>query len=476
MAAKQNQLNDLRLREAVAKAQKDQATERFNDGDGLVLVVTEAGRARFLYRYAFAGKTKSIWHEGAYPRDVSLAEARAWRDANAALLDERVDPAAARETGGKANPTLEEYARAHFARLAPPRELEIAKAKGIEAAPWFRDVTVRVGSLARMKIDAIQTSHVEAALRRYWKDQRPSPSAKRITGALARLFKHRHVMQRRDAPYWQNPADFAALCIMLGNKPHHEEHRPSLPFKDVPAFVARLRQDCTMAARIAEWTILAGCRVNEACGATWSEIDWKRRLWIIPPERLKTERNKDAKVAKPFMVPLSLGMLRVLRRAAVNRTDFKPTDLLFPGMGMFRNAPVWRRAGCPVQPYTTNAVLERVKLLNNDITVHGFRSSFVAWGIAIPHRNHPPFELSLMDRAIGHLIGASTGNEDGKARHSAALGSYANNGEDPLLGQRKIVMREWSAFIDGTDRPRKAAPVRDEASVLTTGQVLRFAA
>jgi integrase len=471
MARKQNLLNDLRLREAVAKAiEKARASkastnaERFNDGGGLILVVTAAGRARFLYRYSYGGASKSIWFDGTYPRDVSLAEARLWRDANAKLLDEQIDPAAARSTGAKADPTLAEYARTHFARLAPMRDQQHAERVGIDRAPWFRDVAIHCGPLARMKIDAITTSHIQAALSKYWTNQKPSPTGKRLCNVLARILKHRHVIQHRDQPYWQNPAEFETLCILLGDKPHHEKHMASLPFDKVPAFVAKLRQDETMAARLAEWIILTGCRANEACGATWSEINWKRRLWVIPPERLKTERSKDPAVAKPFMVPLSLGMVRLLRRAAANRADFAPTDLLFPGMGMFRNAPVWRRAGCPTQAYTTTAVLRRVQMIEADITVHGFRASFVLWGTTIKHRNHPEFDQAVMDRAIGHMIGAATSVEDGKAKVSSAFGSYAKNGEDFFLPRRRIVMREWSAYIDGTERPKKVAPIADARS------------
>jgi len=469
MARKQNILNDLRLLRAVEQsvevAKATKKTDRFNDGGGLILVVTAAGRARFLYRYPFGGTTKSIWHDGAYPRDVSLAQARQWRDANARLLDEQEDPAAARKTGAKADPTLTEYARHHFERLAPARDRKIAKVRGIERVQWFRDLSSLTGPLARMKVDAITIKHVEAALGKYWKDQRPTPSAKRIVGHLARLLKHRHVSQGNAAKYWQNPADFEALCILLGDKPHHEEHRASLPFDKVPAFVAELRKDISMSARLAEWIILTGCRSNEACGATWGEINWKRRLWVIPAERLKTEQNKDAKVAKPFMVPLSLAMIRLLRRAAENRADFEPTDLLFPGMGMFRHAPVWRRANCPTQPYTTTAVLRRVRKINPDITVHGFRSSFVLWGTSIKHRNHPEFDQAVMDRAIGHMLGALTASEDGKPKTSSAFASYANNGECYLLPRRRIVMREWSAYIDGTTRPAKTAPVSGSASI-----------
>jgi integrase len=34
--------------------------------------------------------------------------------------------------------------------------------------------------------------------------------------------------------------------------------------------------------------LLTGCRRGEVAGARWGEIDLDKKLWVIPPERFKS--------------------------------------------------------------------------------------------------------------------------------------------------------------------------------------------
>lgn len=40
-----------------------------------------------------------------------------------------------------------------------------------------------------------------------------------------------------------------------------------------------------------EFTILTACRSGEIFGATWQEIDFEYKAWIIPKERMKAEKE-----------------------------------------------------------------------------------------------------------------------------------------------------------------------------------------
>jgi integrase len=468
--AKKFYANDLRLRSAVDQAIAAGGEHSFPISRGLTCKVTKAGKARFVHRFPFGGGWKTVWLEGAYPRDVSLAAAMLWRDGNNALLDEHQNPQAARESGVVANPTLAEYSRAYFLELAPPAA---CKAPDPEKTTWLRDMTIRSAGLANMKIDAIKTAHVVEALRPYWNGRTPRPSAHRIREALARVLLHRHTAQGRDLQSWTNPAAFEPLAILLGNDEWHAEEQDSLDFEDVPAFVAELRKRPDMSARLCEWIILTGCRADEGCGARWREIDLGRRAWVIPPERIKTEQNKPK--GKPFVVPLSLAMVAVLRRVAENREgyDLGPDDLIFPAMGKHRHANAFRRSGKRPEAYGTDAVLKLVKKINPEVCTHGFRASHVSWGIAIEHRRRGEFDLAVMDRCLGHMIGAATASVGGSAKLSAVVAKYARKGKrkdggDPYLGRRKVVMREWSAYIEGKPAPARVAPTPPPVSNVAT--------
>jgi hypothetical protein len=65
------------------------------DGDGLYLLVEPTGGKLWRFKYRFAGKEKLISF-GAYP-DVSLSDARIKRNEARLLLNDEIDPSAARK-------------------------------------------------------------------------------------------------------------------------------------------------------------------------------------------------------------------------------------------------------------------------------------------------------------------------------------------------------------------------------------------
>ncbi|AIS94619.1 hypothetical protein BTHA_2990 [Burkholderia thailandensis MSMB59] len=68
-------LTDLKVR----TAKPTEKQQKLYDGGGLLLLITPAGGKRWVFKYRVDGKEKSL-ALGTYP-DVSLAEARARRDA-----------------------------------------------------------------------------------------------------------------------------------------------------------------------------------------------------------------------------------------------------------------------------------------------------------------------------------------------------------------------------------------------------------
>jgi integrase len=60
------------------------------------------------------------------------------------------------------------------------------------------------------------------------------------------------------------------------------EHHPALTYKDVPAFMARLRAKQGITALALEFTILMAVRTSEAKGATFDEFDPDAKVWTIP--------------------------------------------------------------------------------------------------------------------------------------------------------------------------------------------------
>ena len=145
------------------------------------------------------------------------------------------------------------------------------------------------------------------------------------------------------------------------------EHHAALPFNDMPAFMAALRALDSLSARAAEFTILTAARTNETIGATWDEIDIAAKVWTVPASRMKA--------GKEHKVPLSDRAVDVLRG--------------LPG----------ERSG-PIFPLSNMAALMCVKGLNPNVTVHGFRSTFMDWA-----HEQTAFPKVVIDMALAHTVG-----------------------------------------------------------------------
>src|SRR5262249_15482957 len=95
------------------------------------------------------------------------------------------------------------------------------------------------------------------------------------------------------------------------------EHFDALPYKDMPEFIAKLRQQGGTAARALEFTILTAARTGAVFGARWREINLAERVWTVPGERMKA--------GKEHRVPLTERAVELLGEPGA------PDDFVFPG-------------------------------------------------------------------------------------------------------------------------------------------------
>ena len=152
-------------------------------------------------------------------------------------------------------------------------------------------------------------------------------------------------------------------------------HHSAMPYGELPAFVASLREHPTTAARALEFCILTAARSGEALAARWEEIDFAGKVWTVPPARTKAARE--------HRVPLSDRALAILAEMKAGRAG----DYVFSG----------RRPGRPLSGMAFEMLLRRIK---SPCTAHGFRSSFRDW---CGNETHFPRELA--EHALAHVIG-----------------------------------------------------------------------
>ena len=152
------------------------------------------------------------------------------------------------------------------------------------------------------------------------------------------------------------------------------KHHAALPYAEIGAFMADLRRRPSTSARILEFTILTAARTGEAIGATWDEIDLPGKVWIIPANRMKGNRE--------HRVPLAPRVIEILQEQQSKREN----NFVFPGL----------RGGL-----STMALLAQLRVMGRaDLTAHGFRSTFRDWAA-----EQTGFPNHVVEMALAHAIG-----------------------------------------------------------------------
>lgn len=267
--------------------------------------------------------------------------------------------------------------------------------------------------LGDLPVNAIELAHVLDVLRPIWTST--TETASRLRGRVESVLDWARVHGLREG---ENPARWRGHLDAILPKPGkiaRVEHHRALPWRDIPAFMAELRQREGMGARALEFTILTAARSGEARGATWSEIDLERRLWTIPGARMKAGREHT--------VPLSDAAVALLE--ALERPH---------GGGLV--CPAVR--GGQLSDMTLSAVTRRMSV---DAVPHGFRSTFRDW--AAEATGHPS---EIAEMALAHTVG------------SAVERAYRRG---DMLDKRRKLMDDWAAHCDGrTPAGGEVVPLR----------------
>ncbi|WP_244889143.1 tyrosine-type recombinase/integrase [Roseivivax marinus] len=367
---------------------------KYFDGHGLFLKVDPSGAKRWVQRIVIRGKRREI---GLGPVSLlSLADART------AALDNRKsarsggDPLSAKRAAN-AVLSFEEAARKVHEIHRPSWRNPKHAAQFLTTLETY--VFPRMG---RISVSEVSTADVLAVLTPIWLSK--PETARRVRQRIAT------VMKWAVAQGWRqdNPAD--TISAALPRQEKGQEPRKSLPYADLPRFMADLRAakagDLTKLAL--ELVILTACRSGEVRLAHWDEIDLDRAEWTIPAERMKAK--------KAHRIPLSDRAVAVLTEAkALGARMGDTSGLVFPGT----------KAGKPISDMTLTKL---VKAMGYDVHVHGFRSTFKVWA---QERTNMPREVT--EAALAHTI------------QNKAEAAYARS---DLFEKRVKLMRSWEVQLE----------------------------
>jgi integrase len=391
------------------------APGRHSDGANLYLSVSPANTKSWTFVYRFHSRTREAGL-GKYP-DVSLKEARDKAAQGRALLNAKpkIDPLTVWQAEAKAQckPTFEEAARAYIAAHEDSWRSEVHRGQwlitlGLERP---RKGKVEFGKpLLNLKVDEIGAQDVLRVLKPVWK--RAPETASRMRGRIERVLAaaqaEGHIPADRLNPArWRGHLD----TLLPGRKAIDRGHHEAMAYEEAPAFVARLRErrrdedgNINLGAFAFELLVLTATRTSEVLGARWEEIDFDKRLWTIPKERMKGGRA--------FEIPLADGAMAILAETLAIRSD----DLVFS-----RGEP-YARLG----PATFIRLLRAMRVA---ATAHGYRSAFRDWA-----GNETSFPRDICEMALAHSVGDRT--ERAYRRQSA-------------LAKRRDLMAAWDRYLAG---------------------------
>jgi integrase len=372
---------------------------KYEDGRGLRLVVSPSGARKWVFRFMRAGKRVEMGLGSA--ADVTLAQAREKATDARRLVKVGKDPLAVRRAERAASADGEAFGP--FAlKLIDTIETGFRNQK--HRAQWRTTLTTYAAPIWNKRIADIETDDVLACLKPIW--QAKAETASRVRGRIERVLD---AAAARGLRLRDNPARWRGHLANLlpARQKLARGHHAAMPFNDVPAFVAKLREAEGVSARALEFAILTAARSGEVLGARWSEIDLTAKVWTVPAARMKAGR--EHRVALPDRV---VAILATLAAARIG-------DHIFPGA----------KRGKPLSAMAVTMVMRRMGM--GHFTVHGFRSAFRDWA---GERTNFPREVA--EAALAHVVGDAT--ERAYRRGDA-------------LEKRRALMEAWGRFCEPTD-------------------------
>lgn len=391
---------------AIRNAKPTDKQQKLFDGGGLFLLVKPAGGKRWVLKYRFAGREKSL-ALGTYPA-VALTEARKRRDDAKDKLAAGIDPGEAKQAVKRtqrlnAENSFEAVAREWHAKYAPSwsdgHGARILRRLEVDAFPWIGGKPA--GDLTPPDVlDVLRRVEKRGALE----------TAHRLHANIGQVCRYAVATGRaqRDVT-----ADLRGAL-----PPVQPEHMAAITD---PKQVAELLRAIdgyqgTLPVRCAlQLAPLLFQRPGELRAAEWTEFDLGASTWEIPGDRMK--RTKQGKAAGgAHVVPLSTQAVTILRELHALTGNGR---LLFPSV---------RTKDRPMSDNTVNGALRRLGYDGNTMTGHGFRA--------------------MARTILDEVLGVSASIIEAQLAHAVKdpLGRAYNR--TAHLPQRREMMQKWADYLD----------------------------
>jgi integrase len=388
---------------------------RYADGGGLYLLVKPSGARTWVLRVQVNGRRRDFGlgsvdlsagadEEGpingvpiSQRRILTLKLARAKAAEGLALAKAGRDPSAEWRKVKKTTPTFEAVARAYYEAIKGGWK------NGKHRWQWISSLEKYVfPTMGGKLVNEIDASTVQDLLAPIW-TQVPE-TARRLRQRIFAVLDHAHGKGWR-----QDEAPVRAVNRFLSAiKQPKRKNFPALPYGQLPALVARVKeQDRTVGRLALLLTLYTVVRQGAVRLATWDQFDLADARWDVPADTMKGE--------EAITVPLPSSVVTLLEEIKELGLG-RPGDLVFPGKG-----------GKALSDATITKAFRAAG--GGHHTVHGTsRSSFRDW--VAEQTSFPP---AWAEAALAHKL---------KDKTEAA---YLRT---KYLNQRRGLMQAWAGYLD----------------------------
>lgn len=373
---------------------------KVSDFDGLFVLVKPTGSRLWQFKYRLNGKEKLL-SIGPYP-ETSLADARSKRDEARMMVAKGIDPSEVKQEQKRRKHEASELT---FALLAG-QYLDKVRQEGradmtMRKLEWLLEMAN--ADLGDRPIAEISAPDVLRCLRKI-EARGTHETARRLRSTIGTVFRYAVAsgLASQDPTYALKDA-----LIRPSPTPRAAIIDPKELGKLLLAIEGYNGQRVTRIAL--ELLALLVPRPGELRQARWDEVNFDAGVWSIPAERMKMRR--------PHRVPLPPRAMALLRdlRDMTGHTEFVLPSLVSVKRVMSEN--------------TLNTALRRLGYGAEEMTAHGFRSSFST--IANESGLWNP---DAIERALAHV-------EANDVRRAYARGEYWD--------ERVRMAAWWAETLDG---------------------------
>lgn len=393
-------LNDTKIRKSKVK------TNRLYDNHGLYI---QANNSKTKYRYWRLKYYRPSDHKedvlalGTYP-EISLSEARKKTAEARTLIAQGIDP---KQHQRAANATLKNALRKTFESVAAETIKNQQLSDSTRLKKISRLETYVFPKIGKKPIDQISTQELVEIIRELVRE-RTFDTAKKVRRELNQVFIHATQVGYVNTNNAQNLQGLIP--------PHPVKHQPAIT---TPEKFGQLLKDINTynknsvvgaALRLAP---LVFQRPGELVSMEWSDIDFDKNLWEIPPEKKKERKY----LLGAHIVPLSTQAKNIIESLKT-----------ITGTQRF----VFNSSQAQNKHISTDAVVKALRALGyntkSEQSVHGFRASartMIEEQLQVPY--------TIIELQLSHSVRDPLGQAYNRTK---------------FLDERAKMMQEWSDYCD----------------------------